>query len=142
MAAFVDVGVVFNTRIADDAEAVSGAAGRRGSRHPRDATVIGVQQAHQIGAVLVANAVDVVHVAVAGARQAVEIGGVVAGCHVIRLAAVHKVELQVRDQAVRQRRVGVGDGEADQCIHAAFAAVVAEHRRGVDHHHVNRRDRS
>ncbi len=102
-----------------------------------DAAVPGLrgEHGHQVGAVVVAPAVDLVVVAVADAAQPRQRRAHVARLRLRHLGHVHQVELQ-GGLAVLVRLVDGLDVAHDRRLGGGGAAVARGHLAGVDHHHV------
>ena len=140
MAEFVRKGEVADGRAAiADIERAAGKGGALGSVQPAEAGgVIAAAdpQADKVGAILVAQGVYVVHEAVGGVGDAVEVRGDVAGFGIGHFAGVSQTEA-LGDAAIGISLVGQGHAFANQSLRLGLAADGRAGCRRVDHHHVD-----
>ena len=87
--------------------------GEHARRQPAALRIVDDQDG-DVGAVLVAQAVDLLHVAVALVGEAPHVIEVRAFLDVVGLVGVHQPQLDVADAALAERLVGLLDGEIDQ----------------------------
>ena len=125
---------------AHDAEAVTGKIRGDVRHHVAEAGVGGLhglgEEADQVRAVLIAEAVSGIHVAIAGVLQAGEVGGGITGFRVGDFAAIDEVQGD-RNEAVLIGIVGLSDREVDQRVHGGLAAGTGLGGDGVNDHDIH-----
>ena len=138
---FVGEGVVARgVGAADDAKRIAGEVGRDRRHQVAQPGIGGLhglrEQAHHVCPVLIANAVNRIHLTVAGALQPGQVRGSIAGLRVGHLATIDEIQGH-RDQAVYIGIVRLGNRQIDQRVHRRNAASAGLGRCGVNHHDIH-----